>query len=100
MKITITQLKRAGACRDQVELFRTTFGTSVTVTRALCLAHAEKFDWDWGAAHLLRPSMRAEYDRLRAPAQAKYERVRAAAGAEYDRLRAECFGVLAEDQPE
>ena len=60
MRITLKQLRAAGACADQRELFKEKFGDYVDVTAALCLEHAEDFDWDWAADNLLpRPARRA-----------------------------------------
>ena len=42
-----------GACRDQVDLFRTTFGDSVEITPNLCKQYAQSFNYTWAAQHLL-----------------------------------------------
>ena len=118
MKITARILKSKGACTDQVALFASLFPKGVQVTEALCLEHADKFNWSWAAQKLLPASARAEYERIvasaraeyarteapawaeyeraEAPAWAEYERVRASARAEYERVRASAFGRLAE----
>jgi len=94
-KITLRQLKLAGACNSQVELFRATFGNSVEVTLATCLEHAQKFDWTWAARHILSPAAWAEYEKVcdaawaekvRASAWAEYNKARDAAWAEYDKI--------------
>jgi hypothetical protein len=81
MKLHLKQLTDKGACQAQVNLFRTMFGESVDVTEELCASVAGKFDFYWAAHHLLTPSARAEYERVRAPAWAEYERVMAVAFA-------------------
>ena len=91
MKLHIQTLIDKGACANQVELFRSTFGDSVNVTQKLCVSVADKFNWAWAAQHLLTPKANAEYDRVEAPAWAEYKRVTAQAWAEYDRLMARAF---------
>src|ERR1700691_562260 len=67
--ISAAQLVRAGACEDQVHLFRSIFGPRpVAVTVKLALAHADKFRWNWASQNLLTAPAYAEYDRIRAPA--------------------------------
>ena len=67
--LTAAQLEAAGACRDQINLFREKFGESVVVTvdRAVQVAH--KFNFVW-ATCLLDASARAEYKRVAAQARA------------------------------
>jgi cell division septum initiation protein DivIVA len=86
--ITAARREKAGACADQVALFRETFGARVAVTVPAMEAVANLFDWEWAAQHLLSAAARAEYARARAPAWAEYERVTAAALAEYERVTA------------
>ena len=81
--LKLQQLKDAGACLDQVELFRATFGEQVKVTVDLALSYHDKFDWDFAARKFLTASARAEYDKVRVPAWAEYDKVRASAWAEY-----------------
>ena len=87
-KITINQLKKAGACAIHLKRIRALVGSSVEVTEEWCIEHASNFDWDWAAINLLSDAARAEYDRVSAAARAEYDRVRAAARAEYDLVRA------------
>ena len=94
MEITYAQLRRLGACKDQLSEFKTRFGSSVVVTEELCLSVANVFNWDWAARHLLSPAALAEYKRVRALAWAEYERVRASARAEYNRVEASAFARL------
>ena len=106
MKITKRLLQSKGACASQVALFAETFPHGTEITEAVCLAVADKFDWDWAAQNLLSPESYAEYQRVCAPADAEhqrvcapayaeYRRVRAPADAEYQRVRAATFGRLA-----
>ena len=96
MKVTKALLKRLGACKAQREKFAELFPRGVVVTEALCVEHAQEFNWDWAANHLLSPEAWAEYNRVRALAWAEYNRVMAPAKAEYDRVAALAFGRLAE----
>ena len=77
--LTLTALKKKGACSEQVALFRKMFGRSVEITEALCVEHASVFSWGWAARNLLMAPAWAEYDRVTAPARAEYERVAAPA---------------------
>ena len=77
--LTLAQLK--GTCAQQRALFRKLFGTSVEVTEALAVEHADSFDWTWAANKLLSAPARAEYEKVRAAAWAEYDKVRAAAWA-------------------
>ncbi len=52
MKITVEQLEKLGACKEQVLRFQELFGDSVEVTHKLCLEHALNFSWDWIATKL------------------------------------------------
>lgn len=70
-KLTLATLKCKGACDRQRVLFRTLFGTSVEVTEALCVEHAEAFSWGWSSATLLTDPARAEYLRVTAAAWAR-----------------------------
>ena len=90
-KLTYRKLKLAGACESQAKLFRTLFPEGVVVTEAVCISVASNFDWDldWAAAHLLPKSLRAEYERQRAPVLAEYRRQCAPLEAEYNRQRAQ-----------
>ena len=89
MKITKRLLQIKGACASQVALFAETFPHGTEITEAVCLAVADKFDWDWAAQNLLSPESYAEYERVRAQADAEYQRVRAQAYAEYQRVCAQ-----------
>ena len=86
--ITLRQLDAKGACQDQRDKFKEIFGSQVEVTLDLCIKHAQDFDFNWAANHLLSSTASLEYERVRAPARAEYERVTAPAWAEYARVRA------------
>jgi hypothetical protein len=73
MIITLKQLQDASACEDQVKLFRKYFGSKVKVTKALCLKHASKFDWDWTAYHFLSTQAQEAYDTATAQAWEAYD---------------------------
>jgi len=92
--ITVKQLRKSGACEDQVKRFRATFGPSVQVTVELCEQHAADFSFEWAAVNLLIDPALAQYERAHAAALAEYERVRSAAWAEYRRVCARTFGQL------
>ena len=76
-KITLRILKAKGACESQCERFAALFPEGVEVTEALCIKHADEFNWDWAAQHLLRASASAEYEHVEASALAEYERAKA-----------------------
>jgi len=89
-KITLDQLKRLKACKEQVSQFESLFGKSrgfrseaaaVRVARK----HAQVFDWDWAARQLISDSAYLEYKRVRITALEEYARVTAAALQEYAR---------------
>lgn len=57
MKVTYDQLRAADACNGQLEIFSELFPDGeVVLTEELAVTHAEKFDWNWMAYHLLRRS--------------------------------------------
>jgi hypothetical protein len=92
--LKLSTLIELGACSDQVELFRKTFGESVRVTEKLCLSVSDKFAWTWAASHLL--SALTEYARVRALAWAEYKRVISLACSEYERAIAPAVATRAE----
>jgi len=72
MKITYEQLQKLRACIGQLKLFQTLFGDEVEVTRELIIEHAEKFDWDWAAGHLLSRKKYEDYEAKRQPIYEDY----------------------------
>ena len=95
MLVTTAKLRDLGACRDQVDLFVALFGESVEVTKALCIEHAQKFNWNWAAKNLLPKTARAEYDHATASAWDEYDHAKASARAEYERTKASAFARAA-----
>lgn len=85
-KLTIAQLRKAGACAEELKRLKAIFGSSVEITEELCMTHASDCNWDW-ARRLLSEAGSAEYNRVRASAQAEYNRVSASAWVEYDRVK-------------
>ena len=65
MKITKELFQSKGACSSAVEKFASLFPRGVTLTEALCVKHVRDFDFTWAAQHLLSPTQRAEYERVR-----------------------------------
>ena len=96
--LTLKQLIDAGACQDQVDLFRQEFGDSVNVTVAKARRYAGRFDFAWAARCLLDAPARAKYDKAhnaaRAALWAKYEKAHDAALAEYGKVRAGARAAL------
>lgn len=79
--LTITQLRKAGACASELKRLKIIFGTSVVITEELCVDHAGNCNWDWAARNLLSLPALAEYNRVRTAASAKYNRATARAFA-------------------
>ena len=90
MKISTRFLKKHGACVEQVELFRETFGSGVHETTIENLAQAvnARLTIDWLEQFIPPGPIRAEYERQRVPIWAEYERQRAPILAEYERQHA------------
>jgi hypothetical protein len=65
--LTYQRLKEAGACDDQLKLFKRRYGDSVLVTEQAALEAAALFHWEW-ARRLLDASARAAYNAARASA--------------------------------
>jgi hypothetical protein len=97
--LTLATIKAKGACAEQVELFRRTFGKSVDVSESLAATHASEhasaFDWTWAAANLLSPSAWAACEAARAPARAAYDAARATAQAACEAARAPAWAAYA-----
>ena len=69
--LTLATLKKKGACKEQVALFRKMFGKSVEITEVLCAEHAAVFSWGWAAENLLTAPAWAEYQRVTAATWAR-----------------------------
>ncbi len=63
-KITLKQLKDAGACRSQRMKFKKMFGEEVVVTQKLCRKVAEIFEFNWAGIHLLNDKSTCSYHRI------------------------------------
>jgi hypothetical protein len=85
--LTLSTLRKYGACSGEVTLFRNLFGERVEVTEELCLIHADNFSFNWAACRLLSDAAREDYARARDVAEAEYARAVAVAYAEYERAR-------------
>ena len=83
MKITVKQLKKLGACKNQVVLFQSIFGESVTLTKEVVKEHGHKFDVDWLAHKLLTHTQIIDYEAKRTLLYADYEAKCAPLWADY-----------------
>ena len=81
MKITIRLLKSKGACKDQIEKFKTLFPKGVVLTEAVCMDLAQTLDWGWAAKMLLTPKALKLYDETCASALKLYNETCASAFA-------------------
>ncbi len=107
MFLTADVLEQAGACREQLELFRERFPEGCIPTAALCRQYPD-FNYDWAAKKLLSPEKWAAYGATVAlhwaayrsavaPHLAAYQAARAPHWAAYEAARAETFGRLWEE---
>src|SRR6266446_4848226 len=93
--LTLRTLIDKRACVDQVKLFRATFGDSIEISEPLCLSVSGKFDWLWGAQHLLSPTAWTEYRQVGVTARTEYNECSApTAWADYVGAAAAAFGKL------
>ena len=83
MKITKALLESKGACNTQVKLFAKLFPRGVTLTKAICMKHAQEFQWNWAAENLLSNTARAEYVKVTDKARKEYWKIEGLARAEY-----------------
>jgi len=72
MTITLKDLRLKGACKDQVELFKKTFGKEVLLTKKLVLKHGSQFDLYWVAQNYFSDAHMATYVAACAPHMATY----------------------------
>ena len=84
-KITLAMLRKAGACKQQLDAFKQLFPRGVEVTVALCLKHAAAFEWRWAARNLLSPSAQAACDEVITTAWVAYIKAEATASATHDK---------------
>jgi len=93
--LKVAHLEQVGACEDQVELFRKTFGEAVLVTVQLAESVADLFDISWAAQKLLRAPEQVEFARVRDSARKiKHGRVCDEVRAKYRRVLACEFARL------
>jgi hypothetical protein len=85
MRLTLAQLKEAGACSSARKRLKRVFGDAVDVTPELCQTHADEWNWGWAASNLLTVPALSDYKRAIVPALAEYKRVTAPAWDEYKR---------------
>ena len=95
MKITLAQLKKLGAREDQVALFLKYFGEEVEATEALCVKHAQKFNWNWAANNLLSAPAQQAYNEAMASAQQAYDEAMASARRACNEATARAFARAA-----
>ncbi len=105
MLLTADMLEQAGACQDQLDLFRERFPEGCNPTAELCKQFPD-FDYSWAAEKLLRqpaayqaaraPHL-AAYQAAIAPHWAVYEAAVAPHLAAYEAAKAETFGRMWEE---
>ena len=84
MRITLEMLKAHNACKDQYKLFADLFPGGMEVTEELCAKHAQDFDFEGSARHLLNIPMWKAFDEAIAPARKAYEQAIATHQKAYD----------------
>ena len=86
--ISAKRLEAAGACKDQVRLFRDTFGDKpVRLTPENWDKAGEVGLTRFWLERFLKKAAQAEFIRAYEPSRAEFYRVRDAAQAEYNRVR-------------
>lgn len=96
MKISVRTLRRAGACKEQVDLFLEYYGGKpVEVTEKECVKHAQEFNWDWAAAALLTGEAYGAYDAALKKAYGAYDAAIERARKEYNIRKARAFARAA-----
>jgi hypothetical protein len=88
MRVGVTEL--GGACKDQVKIFRDTFGASVNVTsKNIRKAVTAGLDINWPIRYLdVFAPIWAEYEKAHAPIWAEYRKAHAPIWAEYEKAHA------------
>jgi hypothetical protein len=74
--ISYRELKKAGACAEQLALFKCYFNTKVVVTKDRCLAVKDVFDFTWAARRFLSKKGYTKYSSIVAPALIKHIKTR------------------------
>lgn len=85
MKITAEQLKKARACKAQLDLFISLGLDGVEITEELCVKHAQDFNWNWAAMRLLKRRAKRAYNEAEIPAWVTLGEARVKASAAFDR---------------
>jgi hypothetical protein len=86
--ITHWQLAALGACDDQRDIFKATFGAKAEVTEANArTAVAAGLDINWLAERVLTGPYREQYEAVRRQAWEQYEAVRRQAEEQYEAVR-------------
>jgi hypothetical protein len=104
MKIALKDLRRMGACSEQVDLFKSLFGAEVEMTRENVLQYGAQFDLNWLAPKIMSEaqyadceskcvSLFADYESKLAPLIADYLSKRAPLYADYE---SKCAPLLAD----
>jgi hypothetical protein len=93
MKIIYSLLVRTGACVAQRDKFCELFPNGVTVTRDLCVQHAQDFHWNWAARNLLSDAAFDAYVEALAPAEAAYKAAVVEAYAPYDAVAGPAYAA-------
>ena len=91
MKIALKDLRRMGACLEQVELYKSLFGTEVELTREAVVQYGAQFDLNWIAPKIMSEAQYADYESNRASLYADYESNRAPLFADYESKCASLF---------
>ena len=88
MKITLKDLRRMGACSEQVSLFKCLFGGEVEMTREKVLQSGAQFDLSWLASKIMSEAQYADYESKCDALFADYNSKCDALDADYESKRA------------
>ncbi len=89
--VTTELLVSKAACIAQVELFASLCPHGIVPTVDWCKQHANKFDWNWAARHLLSPAAQKAYEEAKATALKAYVEATATAWKAYEEATATAF---------
>jgi len=85
MIITARMLRKAGACKPEVDRLVSRYGKRVDVTETWALEHAhDGINWQWAAEHLLSVSAQHTYEEATEPAWRTFEEGIESAQREFD----------------
>lgn len=96
MKITPEMLRDLKACEDQYNLFVELFPDGVEITEELCVRHAQDFDFEWVAQHLLPKKLWRTLKNTMAPHGKMYEEAMAPHHKAYDQAVTACQEAFCE----